>query len=42
MKLSYKEREIHLVNTFRTSHGASDAKKVVITDIDGGLGKPRR
>lgn len=39
MKLSYREHEIHLVNTFRTSHGASDAKKVIITDIDGGLGE---
>ena len=39
MKLTYKEHEIHLKNTFRTTHGESDAKKVVIVDIDGGLGE---
>ena len=39
MKFDYKECEIHLINTFRTSHGASDSKKVVIVDIDGGLGE---
>jgi L-alanine-DL-glutamate epimerase-like enolase superfamily enzyme len=39
MKLTYKEHEIHLKSTFRTTHGASDAKRVVIVDIDGGLGE---
>ena len=39
MKLSYKEHEIHLINTFRTTHGASDVKKVLVTNIDGGLGE---
>jgi L-Ala-D/L-Glu epimerase len=39
MKLSYKEHEIHLKSTFRTTHGASDVKRVLIVDIDGGLGE---
>jgi len=39
MNLSYKEHEIHLTNTFRTTHGASDVKRVIIVDIDGGLGE---
>jgi len=30
---------IHLKETFRTTHGSSDEKKVVIVDIDGGLGE---
>jgi L-Ala-D/L-Glu epimerase len=39
MKMMIKEHEIHLKNTFRTTHGASDVKRVVIVDIDGGLGE---
>ncbi len=39
MKLTVKEHEIHLKNTFRTTHGASDVKKAVVVDIDGGLGE---
>jgi L-alanine-DL-glutamate epimerase-like enolase superfamily enzyme len=39
MKLSYRELEIHLKNTFRTTHGASDVKRVIVVDIDGGLGE---
>ncbi len=39
MKINIKEHEIHLKTTFRTTHGASDSKRVIITDIDGGLGE---
>ncbi len=39
MKMTVKEHEIHLKNTFRTTHGASDVKKAVVIDIDGGLGE---
>jgi len=39
MKLSYTEHEIHLKNTFRTTHGASDVKRILIVNIDGGLGE---
>jgi L-alanine-DL-glutamate epimerase-like enolase superfamily enzyme len=39
MKLRYDEHEIHLKNTFRTTHGASDVKRVIVVDIDGGLGE---
>jgi L-alanine-DL-glutamate epimerase-like enolase superfamily enzyme len=39
MKLTLKEHEIHLKSTFRTTHGASDSKRVLIVDIDGGLGE---
>ncbi len=39
MKLTYREHEIHLKNTFRTTHGASDTKRVMVVDIDGGLGE---
>lgn len=39
MRLNYKEHEIHLKSTFRTTHGASDVKRVIVIDIDGGLGE---
>jgi L-Ala-D/L-Glu epimerase len=39
MKLTVKEHEIHLKNTFRTTHGASDVKRALVVDIDGGLGE---
>ena len=39
MKINIKEHEIHLKHTFRTTHGASDSKKVLVVDIDGGLGE---
>lgn len=39
MKMTVREHEIHLKSTFRTTHGASDLKKAVIIDIDGGLGE---
>jgi L-alanine-DL-glutamate epimerase-like enolase superfamily enzyme len=39
MKVNIKEHEIHMVHTFRTTHGAADSKKVLIVDIDGGLGE---
>ncbi len=31
--------DVTLENTFRTTHGAADAKRLVIVDIDGGLGE---
>ncbi len=42
MRVSIKEFDIHLVSTFRTAHGASDSKRALIVDIDGGLGRRRR
>jgi L-alanine-DL-glutamate epimerase-like enolase superfamily enzyme len=39
MKMNFREHEIHLKSTFRTTHGASDSKRVLIVDIDGGLGE---
>jgi L-Ala-D/L-Glu epimerase len=39
MKMTVREHEIHLINTFRTTHGATDVKKPIIVDIDGGLGE---
>lgn len=39
MKLTLKEFDIHLEDTFRTTHGASDVKRALIVDIDGGLGE---
>ncbi len=39
MIVSIKEFDIHLVSTFRTKHGASDSKRALIVDIDGGLGE---
>ncbi len=39
MKVRIKEHEIHLKHTFRTTHGAEDIKRVIILDIDGGLGE---
>ncbi len=39
MRLNYTEHEIHLKTTFRTTHGASDVKRVLVVDIDGGLGE---
>jgi L-Ala-D/L-Glu epimerase len=37
--MKINEHEIHLKNTFRTTHGASDVKKAIVVDIDGGLGE---
>lgn len=39
MKIKLEEYDIHLVNTFRTTHGARDVMQVLIVDIDGGLGE---
>jgi L-alanine-DL-glutamate epimerase-like enolase superfamily enzyme len=39
MRVSIKEFDIHLINTFRTTHGAIDTKRALIVDIDGGLGE---
>jgi len=39
MKVSIKEHAVHLKHTFRTTHGAEDIKKLIIVDIDGGLGE---
>ena len=39
MKINIKEHEVHLKHTFRTTHGASDTRRVLIVDIDGGLGE---
>jgi L-alanine-DL-glutamate epimerase-like enolase superfamily enzyme len=39
MKLTVREFDIHLKDTFRTTHGASDVKRALIVDIDGGLGE---
>lgn len=39
MKLNTHEYDIHLINTFRTTHGARDVMQVLIVDIDGGLGE---
>ena len=39
MKLTYRECSLNLKDTFRTTHGAEDIKKVVIVNIDEGLGE---
>ncbi len=39
MKIKYDEYEIHLINTFRTTHGARDSMPVIIVDVDGGIGE---
>lgn len=39
MKVTIRERQVHLAHTFRTTHGAEDVKRVLIVDIDGGLGE---
>lgn len=39
MKVSIREHDIHLFSTFRTRHGASDTKRALVVDIDGGLGE---
>lgn len=39
MKINIKEHEVHLKHTFRTTHGAEDTKRVLVVDIDGGLGE---
>jgi L-alanine-DL-glutamate epimerase-like enolase superfamily enzyme len=39
MELTVREFDIHLKDTFRTTHGASDVKRALIVDIDGGLGE---
>jgi len=37
--LKHKTVKVHLKNTFRTAHGASDMRELVIVNIDGGLGE---
>jgi len=37
--LNHKTVKVHLKNTFRTAHGASDMRELVIVNIDGGLGE---
>jgi L-Ala-D/L-Glu epimerase len=37
--LSQKTVKVHLKQTFRISHGATDEKEIVIANIDGGLGE---
>ena len=39
MKLTTEEYNIHLINTFRTTHGARDVMPVLIANIDEGLGE---
>jgi len=39
MKINVKEHNVHLKYTFRTTHGAEDTKRVIIVDIEGGLGE---
>lgn len=39
MKINTEEYQIHLVNTFRTTHGARDVMEVLIVNIDEGLGE---
>lgn len=39
MKIKTEEYKIHLVNTFRTTHGARDVMEVLIVNIDEGLGE---
>lgn len=39
MEIKLREHEVHLKHTFRTTHGAEDVKKVMIVDINGGLGE---
>ena len=37
--IDYKTIKVHLIDTFRTAHGAADEKEVVIVKIAGGLGE---
>jgi len=39
MKINTEEYQIHLVNTFRTTHGARDVMDVLIVNIDEGIGE---
>jgi L-alanine-DL-glutamate epimerase-like enolase superfamily enzyme len=39
MKINTEEYQIHLVNTFRTTHGARDVMDVLIVNIEEGLGE---
>jgi L-alanine-DL-glutamate epimerase-like enolase superfamily enzyme len=39
MKIKVKEYDIHLINTFRTTHGARDVMQVLIVNIDEGIGE---
>jgi L-alanine-DL-glutamate epimerase-like enolase superfamily enzyme len=39
MKIKIEEYDIHLINTFRTTHGARDVMQVLIVNIDAGLGE---
>jgi hypothetical protein len=37
--VDHKIVRVHLKETFRITHGATDEKDVVITSIEGGLGE---
>ncbi len=37
--LKHKTVKVHLKKTFRTAHGASDMRELVIVNLDGGLGE---
>ncbi|UCE67152.1 MAG: dipeptide epimerase [Candidatus Zixiibacteriota bacterium] len=39
MKIKTEEYDIHLINTFRTTHGARDVMQILIVNIDEGLGE---
>jgi len=39
MKIKIEEYDIHLINTFRTTHGARDVMQVLIVNIDDGIGE---
>jgi L-alanine-DL-glutamate epimerase-like enolase superfamily enzyme len=39
MKINTEEYKIHLVNTFRTTHGARDVMDVLIVNIEEGIGE---
>ncbi len=39
MKIKIEEYDIHLINTFRTTHGARDVMQVLIVNIDEGIGE---
>jgi len=39
MKIKTEEYDIHLINTFRTTHGARDVMQVLIVNIDEGIGE---
>lgn len=39
MKINVEEYDIHLITTFRTTHGARDVMQVLIVNIDEGIGE---